>query len=129
MIEFEEALAIHQLLIEEFGGATGIRDEGLLKSALERPFSRFGSTEFYPEDEQKAAAILESIVTNHPFIDGNKRTGYVLMRLLLLEFGKDIKASQEEKYGFVTDVASGQLSFDQIVVWIRQNSMLRSFFQ
>jgi death-on-curing protein len=122
MIELKEALLIHQVLIDGFGGATGVRDEELLRSALERPFSGFGDTEFYPQVEQKAAAILESIVTNHPFIDGNKRTGYVLMRLLLLEHGKDILSGQEEKYAFVIEVASGRLSFDQIVEWIQKNT-------
>ncbi len=96
MIELTEVLAIHQRLLDEFGGAAGVRNMAGLKSALERPFSGFGNSEFYPEPEQKAAAILESIVSNHPFIDGNKRTGYVLMRLLLLENGRDVQASQDE---------------------------------
>ncbi|WP_461102108.1 type II toxin-antitoxin system death-on-curing family toxin [Spirosoma koreense] len=64
---------------------------------------------------------MESIVTNHPFIDGNKRTGYVLMRLLLLESGRDILADQEEKYAFVIDFATSKFTFEQIVVWIQQH--------
>ncbi|GAB3997445.1 type II toxin-antitoxin system death-on-curing family toxin [Spirosoma daeguense] len=122
MITLEEVLAIHQVLIEEFGGASGVRDETILLSALQRPYSGFGAVEFYPEIGQKAAAILESIVTGHPFVDGNKRTGYVLMRLLLLEQGKDILAGQNEKYTFVIDVATGVLSFEQIVNWVKQNT-------
>ncbi len=118
MIELTEVLAIHQHLLDEFGGAAGVRNMAGLKSALERPFSGFGNSEFYPEPEQKAAAILESIVSNHPFIDGNKRTGYVLMRLLLLENGRDVQASQDEKYMFVIDVTTRKLEFDQIVDWI-----------
>jgi len=123
MIHYQEALEIHQVLIREFGGLQGVRDENGLKSALERPFSGFGATEFYPHPEEKAGAILESIVKNHPFIDGNKRTGYVLMRLALMNFGKDIQATQDEKYNFVVAVASGQLDFQQIVTWIRQRVM------
>jgi len=99
-----------------------VRDENGLKSALERPFSGFGETEFYPSPEEKAGAILESVVKNHPFIDGNKRTGYVLMRLVLMNFGKDIKATQDEKYNFVIAVASGKLDFQQIVTWIKQRT-------
>jgi len=121
MIDYQEVLDIHEILIKEFGGSDGVRDENGLKSALERPFSGFGDTEFYPSPEEKASAILESIVTNHPFIDGNKRTGYVLMRLVLMNFGKDIQATQDEKYNFIISVASGHYNFNQIVTWINQH--------
>lgn len=119
MISLQDALAIHHLLVKQFGGLQGVRDEGLLHSALERPFGGFGDQEFYPSPEAKAAAILESVVTNHPFLDGNKRTGYVLMRLVLMEFGLDIQATQEEKYEFVIRVSSGQSSFEDILAWIK----------
>lgn len=122
MIDYQEVLEIHQVLIREFGGSQGVRDENGIKSALERPFSGFEETEFYPSPEEKAGAILESVVKNHPFIDGNKRTGYVLMRLVLMNFGKDIKATQDEKYNFVIAVASGELDFQQIVTWIKQRT-------
>jgi death on curing protein len=120
MIDKKEVLQIHQILIAQFGGLEGVRDDGLLESALERPFSGFGQTEFYPSPEEKAAAILESVVKNHPFVDGNKRTGYVLMRLILLEYQQDIEALQTEKYDFVIGVASGKTTFEEIVNWIRQ---------
>lgn len=120
MIELQEVIEIHQVLIQKFGGLEGIRDEGLLKSAIERPFSGFGGTEFYPTPEEKAGAILESIVKNHPFIDGNKRTGYIMMRLVLMKFEKDIIATQDEKYNFVIDVASSQIDFQKILVWIKK---------
>ena len=118
MIDLQEVFEIHQILIQQFGGSQGVRDEGLLKSAIERPFSGFGETEFYKTPEEKAGAVLESIVKNHPFIDGNKRTGYVLMRLILMQFGKDIVATQDEKYSFVIEVASGEIDFQEIVAWI-----------
>lgn len=92
----------------------------MLKSAIERPFSGFGETEFYPSPEEKAGTVLESIIKNHPFVDGNKRTGYVLMRLILMQFGKDITATQDEKYSFVIEVASGQMEFNEIVNWIKK---------
>lgn len=123
MIDLQEVLEIHQVLIQEFGGSQGVRDEGLLKSAIERPFSGFGETAFYPTPEEKASAILESIIKNHPFIDGNKRTGYVLMRLILMQFGKDIIATQDEKYSFVIEVASGQIEFQGIVAWIKNQTI------
>ncbi|AXI99827.1 death on curing protein [Cyclonatronum proteinivorum] len=120
MISYEEVLEIHQLLIQEFGGLPGIRDENGLQSALERPFSGFGGEEFYPTPEEKAAAVIESLLSNHPFLDGNKRTGYVLLRLILMSYGKDIQASQEEKYDFVISVASGNYAFKDVVKWIQQ---------
>lgn len=126
MIDYDEVIEIHQILLKEFGGSEGIRDENALKSALERPFSGFGERVFYPSLEEKASAILESIVKNHPFVDGNKRTGYVLMRLVLMHFGKDIQATQDEKYDFVIGVASGQLDFQEIVFWIKQRMIDKS---
>lgn len=97
-----------------------MRDESSLNSAINRPFATFDQQELYPEPVDKAAAILESIVTNHPFIDGNKRTGYVFARLLLLKSGLNIKATQEEKYEMVIAVSKGEWKFDQIKDWITQ---------
>lgn len=118
MINFEQVEEIHSLLIEQFGGSHGIRDNGLVMSALARPYQTFDGKELNPTVIQKAAAIIESILTNHPFVDGNKRTGYVLMRLLLMEYGADISASQEEKYDFVIRIASAKYNFNDIVYWL-----------
>ncbi len=118
MISTEDVLKIHNLLIDQFGGSHGVRDENMLSSAINRAFATFDQQELYPEPVDKAAAILESIVTNHPFIDGNKRTGYVLARLLLLKSGLDIKATQEDKYEMVIAVSKGKWKFEQIRVWL-----------
>lgn len=120
MITLQDVLIIHEKLIEEFGGSTGVRDINLLESALARPFSGFGDVEFYPTPAQKAAALIESVVVNHPFLDGNKRTGYVLMRLMLMLYGKDINATQTEKYDFVIKIASGIISLTAIIDWIEE---------
>ena len=122
MIKIEEVLIIHEILIKEFGGSHGIRDRTVLDSAINRPFQSFNQRELYPTPKEKAAAILESIVKNHPFIDGNKRTGYVLMRLILLESGMDLKATEEEKYKFVIEVANGDIDFEQIKEWIKNKT-------
>lgn len=126
MISLQEAEKIHQILISEFGGANGIRDKDLLDSALVRPFQTFDEKELYPNPLDKAASLIESILINHPFVDGNKRTGYVLMRLLLLESNLDIVASQEEKYDFVINIASGQSTFDAIVKWLALHTVKTS---
>ncbi len=118
MISKEDVIAIHNSLINDFGGSYGIRDEDSLDSALHRPFHTFDKVDLYPNPQDKAAAIIESILINHPFIDGNKRTGYFLMRGLLLSNSLDIKASEEEKFQFVINIASGKLKYDQILDWI-----------
>jgi death-on-curing protein len=122
MISKREALEIHTILIERFGGSDGIRDQELLDSALNRPYQTFEDNELYPTIIDKAAAILESIIKNHPFVDGNKRTGYVLARLLMMSEQLDIQAKQEQKYQFVISISKGQLSFDQIKEWLEKNS-------
>ena len=116
----KEVIAIQELLIKEFGGLDGMRDQSRLEAALSRPFQTFDGQELYPTRAEKAAAILESIVINHPFVDGNKRIGYVLMRLILLEGGEDIEATQDEKYVMVIDVAKGEMGYEEIVSWINE---------
>lgn len=119
MINLEQVLKIHDLMIDEFGGSKGLRDRSGLESALQRPYSTFSHQELYPRPVDKAAAVLQSVVSNHPFIDGNKRTGYVLMRLLLLQSGIDLLATEEEKYQLVIAVSKGELNIDEIKSWIR----------
>ena len=121
MIQIEDVKSIHSILIEQFGGSQGIRDEAALEAAIARPYSTFDGKDLYPTPEEKASAIIESIVVNHPFIDGNKRTGYVLMRLILLNAGIDIHASEEEKYEFVIGIASGRMKKNAILNWIRKH--------
>lgn len=118
MIKLDQAISIHQVLIEKFGGASGIKDRGALEAALNRPYATFDQKDLYPSPVEKAAAILESILINHPFIDGNKRTGYVLMRLTLLEGGLDIMANQKDKYEFVIQVSEGKMDISRIKDWI-----------
>lgn len=121
MINIEEVLKIHSILIAEFGGINGVRDIHLLEAAIHRPFTGIANTEFYPNAYEKAAALIESIVKNHPFVDGNKRTGYVLMRLFLLSNGVDINANQDEKYEFVINIASGISTLHDITLWIQNH--------
>ena len=122
MIPLKEVEYIHKLLIDTFGGSHGVRDLSALLSALARPFQTFDNKELYPTPIDKAASLLESIVSNHPFIDGNKRTAYVLARLFLLQNRMDIKASQQDKYEFVMSIASGKMRFEEIVSWIEKHT-------
>ena len=118
MISVKETEVIHNILIEKFGGSKGVRDISLLESALARLFATFDNKDLYPNPIEKASAILESIAINHPFIDGNKRTAYTLMRLILLENSLDIVATQSEKYDLVISVSKGEFRFDEIKSWL-----------
>ena len=123
MITVTEAEEIHKILIDNFGGSQGIRDLGSLESALARPFQSFGNEELYPSPILKAAALLESILINHPFIDGNKRTAYTLVRLFLNSNSLDFSASQDEKYDFIISTASGKKDFDSIAEWLTNHTV------
>ena len=93
-----------------------------MESAIARPYQTFGGEDLYPSVYEKAAAIAESIIINHPFVDGNKRTGYLAM-LAILEDGKlKIIVSNEEIYSFIIRISTGETKSDQIVEWLKQNT-------
>lgn len=121
MIEVAEIENIHNILIDKFGGSKGVRDRGLLDSSIKRAYQTFDGRELYPEPVDKAASTFESLIQNHPFVDGNKRIAYVAMRMILLESGMDIKATQADKYNFVVRAAQGELTIEMIKEWIKSN--------
>jgi death on curing protein len=122
MIDIRIANRIHDELIDELGGMKGIRDLGSLESALNRPYATFDGIDLCPSPFDKAAAVLESIVINHPFMDGNKRTAYILMKLLLSKSGIRISANQAEKYQMVIAASKGEIRFDEIKLWLLSNT-------
>jgi death-on-curing protein len=122
MISIVEVEQLHKRLIDNFGGSHGIRDKAALESAISRPFQTFDNNDLYPTVIEKAASLIESILINHPFIDGNKRTGYILLRIFLINNGLDIFASQDNKFEFVINIASGTLKYDGIVSWLKSNT-------
>jgi death-on-curing protein len=122
MIPASQVEHLHKILIDTFGGSHGIRDKAALQSALDRPFQSFEGDPLYPTVLHQAAALVESLLTNHPFIDGNKRVGYTVLRLFLLANDLDISASQDNKYEFVINIASGTLKFDEILSWLSSNT-------
>lgn len=119
MISVFDAIRIQSILINQFGGSEGLRDPKLLDSALMRPYQTFDGKELYPSPAEKAAAVIESLLVNHPFVDGNKRFGYVAMRLTLMKYGLDISADQDDKYEFVINIAKGDLKFNRILEWLK----------
>ena len=122
MTDIRTVERIHNILIDRFGGSKGIRDEASLKSALARPYATFDQKDLYPGTIDKAAALFESMIINQPFVDGNKRISYVLMRLIMLEGNLDIDASQEEKFKFVLSASKGEIRYPEIKEWITNNS-------
>lgn len=118
MISLNRVEEVHKTLIEVFGGIDGIRDLSALKSALARPFQTFDGRDLHPTPTHKAASLIESMLINHPFLDGNKRTGYVIMRIFLIHNGLDVNATQDEKYQFVINIASGKIKIKEIIKWL-----------
>ena len=123
MISKEVVLKLHELSIIKYGGSNGIRDEGLMESAIFRPYQTFGAEDLYPTGLEKAAAMAESIIINHPFIDGNKRTGFLAMLVILEENQFVINESNEVIYNFVIKISTGEIKFEQIVEWLKQNKI------
>lgn len=119
MITVEDVLFLHTKSIEFYGGSDGLRDQGLLESAISRPYQTFDNEYLYPDIFTKAAAILESIVINHPFIDGNKRTRFLAMFALLRQENYKLSATEEQAYDFTIKVSKGAIDFEEIVNWIR----------
>jgi death on curing protein len=123
MISIDAVIKIHSALIERYGGLPGIQDKGAVMAAISRPYQTFDSNELYPTPIDKAAAVFESIISNHPFLDGNKRTAYTLMRMALNKYNLTLNTALLNRYNFVMQAASGQLSFDEIKAWITQNTI------
>ena len=98
-LSLKEALQLHRRIIEQSGGSTGIRDFGLLESALAQPLMTFDGDDLYPTIIEKAAALCFSVVKNHPFVDDNKRIGHALMETFFVLNGREITApvSEQEK--------------------------------
>jgi death on curing protein len=114
-------IAIHRRQLAEHGGSDGIRDEGLLDSALARPINIFAYSESPPDIATLAAAYAYGIVKNHPFIDGNKRTSYIACRTFLKLNGCDVEASDEEKYQTWIAIAANRISEEELRDWIRNH--------
>ena len=115
---------IHHNMIEETGGSDGIRDAGLLSSSAESPFQTFDGTDLYPTIFQKAARLAYSLINNHPFIDGNKRTGLHAMLVFLTLNGIELSYTQNELIDIGLALASGKMTFEELTVWLYEHNSL-----
>ena len=120
-ISEKDILAIHQLIIEQSGGSHGLRDAGLLNSAVNAPFQTFEGKDLYDSIEEKAAHLGYSLVNNHPFIDGNKRVGILAMATFLEINGCILYCSDGEIVSLGLSLADGSCSIDNLITWLQEH--------
>ena len=120
-VDRELVLAIHERQLAEHGGASGIRDSGLLDSALARPLQMLAYGNPEPDLADLATALAHGLARNHPFVDGKKRTAYVALRTFLVLNGTDLVALPEERYAAMLALAEGRLSASEFAIWVRAN--------
>lgn len=120
MIKFdkEKVLLLQQLVIESSGGSVGIRDLGLLDSAIESAYQTFGGEELYPTKEEKGARLGFNLVSNHAFVDGNKRIGLLVMFSFLAINGINMKYTDEELVYIGLSLADGKMTYEQLLSWV-----------
>ena len=113
-----QILLLHEQLIAETGGSSGLRDEGMLDSALNAPFQTFGEEDVYPSLQQKAARLCFGLVKNHPFLDGNKRIGAHVMLVFLALNGIELQHTQTELSDVILQLAAGTIQSSDLLNWI-----------
>ena len=116
-----EVLETYQSVMAQSGGLVGIRDFGALESSIAQPYVTFGGNELYPSLVEKAAALGFSLIQNHPFADGNKRTGHAMMATFLAMNGYKINASIDEQVDIILSVASGNLDREKFTKWLESH--------
>ena len=123
MIRFskEKILLLHQIMAQATGGSIGVRDEGLLESALEAAFSGFGGVEFYPTKEEKGARLGYNLISNHAFVDGNKRIGMYVMLTFLEVNGIHMDCTNEDVGHAGLSVADGNMDYEGLLAWVREH--------
>lgn len=123
MIKFskEKVLLLHKFIAEETGGSIGVRDEALLESALEAAFAGFGDKEFYPTKEEKGARLGYTLISNHAFVDGNKRIGMYVMLTFLEVNGIRMDCTNDDVTHVGLSVADGSMKYEDLLKWVREH--------
>ena len=124
-LSIEQAIYLHEKIVERAGGKQGVRDYTLLHSALERCKATFGGRDLYPTLFHKAGALLHSLVMNHSFLDGNKRTAYQTMKRFMYINGYQIKSSQEDIVTMCVAVDNDGWGVGEIIKWLKENTCQR----
>jgi death-on-curing protein len=118
-----QVLALHQALLRAFGGRGGLRDRGALEASLARPFATFDGEDLHPDAAAKAAALMHSLVSNHPFVDGNKRVGAAAAELFLEVNGWALHAEDDDLEKITLAVARGEIAAEALAIWLRQRTL------
>lgn len=123
MIKFdkEKVLFLQQLVIESTGGSAGVRDLNLLESAIENVFQTFDGKELYPTKEEKGARLGFSLVSNHAFVDGNKRVGMLVMISFLTINGIKLEYTDNELFQIGLSLANGEMGYEQLLSWVNEH--------
>lgn len=123
MIRFsvDKVKLLHQLMAEETGGSVGIRDEGLLDSAIEGIYQTFDGKELYPSKEEKGARLGYSLISNHSFLDGNKRIGMFVMLTFLEVNGIRLECTNEDVAEAGLAVAAGKMGYEDLLEWVKSH--------
>lgn len=116
-----EVVDLHRRLLQATAGASGIRDFGVLESAIAQPKATFGGVDLYPTLVEKAAALAFSLVQGHPFVDGDKRVGHAAMETFLVLNGTEIEASVDDQERLMLDLAAGRIGRSDLIDWLRQH--------
>ncbi|MBQ1216904.1 MAG: type II toxin-antitoxin system death-on-curing family toxin [Clostridia bacterium] len=126
MIKFsqEKVLLLHKLITEETGGDPSVRDVSLLNSALESAFATFDGADLYPSKQEKGARLGFSLISNHAFVDGNKRIGMYVLLTFLETNGIKLRPSNAEVARVGLAVAAGEMGYEELLAWIRENQVL-----
>lgn len=119
----EKVLLLHRIMAETTGGSVGVRDEGLLESALESAYASFGGQDFYPTKEEKGARLGYALISNHAFVDGNMRIGVYVMLVFLKMNGIRIRCTDEELIHVGLSVADGSMGYEELLRWVRGHRM------
>jgi death-on-curing protein len=119
-LSLSQVIALHALQMRRFGGASGLRDRGALEAAVARPRATFGGEDLYPDLAAKAAALMHSLVMNHPFLDGNKRVGAHAALLFLRANEARPVVAPAELTEVTVAVARGEVSAEALAIWLRQ---------
>lgn len=124
IITVRQILTLHEFEIKKYGGSSGIRDIGMLKSAIGRPFATFNGEDLYSDIYTKSAALIQSIAKNHPFVDGNKRTSFVTAAVFLRLNRYLFEVPQKEVVDYILRVVNENLSVDEISAWIKKHTKI-----
>jgi death-on-curing protein len=119
-LSVEQVLDLHRDLVEDFGGMPAVRERGLLEAAVSRPAMTFGGEDLYGDLAAKAAALMHSLVLNHPFVDGNKRAGAAAAEFVVERNGSVVQATDEEFESVTLALAEGTVAVEALAIWFRQ---------